>query len=744
MPAHSGDDSLQAKAEFVRLDRRRILDRRSFQPEFADAFGSRTFKGAKAGARQSSLGLDDRCCDRRILMSDHDDHPKFPRRDFLRSTGSGLALAGSPWAIRSAIARIEGEPAPPGARIAKLRIYPPIGICRVGGSREWFYAPEAPGAPPRPEGGDFKDAAGKIKKQAQRFRLYAFDSSDKIICEITHQNAQISWSVHLANTKAAWYEFSNPLDNGDLDPGLPTEKRNRRIRSDRERERRLVIDGGVVSIHGRSTNAKGVDPRYAIEGAFWGAEKVRLGHLRTDPEGRLIVMPPDGISRSPMHQAITSITDNDGWYDDWSDGPIGAAVTFGSRRLEAEPAWVACVGPDFAPEIAPITTMYDLISDLNARQGWVAEPVRPLSYMRFIHPVFHRTALAQWVTRSGYLTTRWLAPDIDFADPSFMARLADPTEGNAAFRKHVLTMFRDPEETGGDAFIKQQNKLPYMLGDGVDDYGSPLQWFQLPKQQFGFLKSWARGEFVDDRARYENPPRGQIEDYPLAQQPALLTEAALEKLSGGAFHPGVELTGYLRQSPMYQRHYAPDAEPFRIAHRQRTRIVQDLGRKLSPKKLLNGFGPTPSPIGPQMAGDLTRWMAVPWQSELLACQQVMLQEDFPSAAWWPAQAPNDVLTEGDYRRLMNPALTTEERRKSFDTRVSWWRDVAGVGYADPAASFTSLIATWEKLGFVVKRPAPRDPGAPSGFPEDIFVEMGHTDRSGFDIDVEAPARATRD
>ena len=31
--------------------------------------------------------------------------------------------------------------------------------------------------------------------------------------------------VHVANTKAAWYGFNNPLDNGDLAPGLPGQLR---------------------------------------------------------------------------------------------------------------------------------------------------------------------------------------------------------------------------------------------------------------------------------------------------------------------------------------------------------------------------------------------------------------------------------------------------------------------------------------------------------------------------------------
>lgn len=51
------------------------------------------------------------------------------------------------------------------ASIDNVRIYPPIGISRVGNSETgWFYGPEIPGRIEIPDGG-FKDPDGAVKRQ---------------------------------------------------------------------------------------------------------------------------------------------------------------------------------------------------------------------------------------------------------------------------------------------------------------------------------------------------------------------------------------------------------------------------------------------------------------------------------------------------------------------------------------------------------------------------------------------------
>ena len=650
------------------------------------------------------------------------------RRDFLSGIGLvGAGLMSLPWVPRAAVAASAVSKAPAGARIARVGIYPAIGICRVGGSPQWFLGPEVPGLAPTPEGG-FKDGTQRIKKQVQRFRVYAFDDQGRVIGELSHgHGTTIQWQVHVANTKAAWYGFNNPLDNGEDAPGLPGQLRNQYLVSDEQRERMLLIDGGMHTIAGVSVNAEGADADYAMKGRFLDKVDVGLGHVRTDERGRLLVFPPDGVSASPVGSPITSFADNDGWHDDWCDGPVRATVTLpDGRALNADPAWVASVGPNFAPEIPPITSLYDVVADLNVREGWTQAPASPLSFRKHIYPVFRRLALTEWVTAEANLRRGWL--DVgDFADADYLQRLADPSPGNAEFRRKVFSKFRNPNNKGPQAYLQEQDKMPYMLGDGINYDGSPLQWFQFPVLQYSYLEHWAEGRFINDLHDSTANAIVSLDDVDIALQPAALTEAALEPCSGGAFHPGVELSYYMRLAPLYARHYDAAQEPFRIAHGSRPSLLQNVGRLLTPEKAMNGGNGAPAPIGPQMPGDLTRWMGLPWQCDAFSCQQVVTQTDFPTATWWPALLPIDVLPEHHYQQVLRSDIPAAERLKFFQTRVAWSRGVAGIGYHANASywdGITNMIGLWERMGFVQKRPGPTDPDRPTAIPSELFVESG--------------------
>src|SRR5262245_49139754 len=103
------------------------------------------------------------------------------------------------------------------------KIHPAIGIARVGNSPdEFFIGPERVGEQPDPPGG-FKDAQCRIKRQAARFRIYAHHD-DGTVQEITADEAEITWKVHLVNKKAANPGRNNTEPAADLtiDPGIRT------------------------------------------------------------------------------------------------------------------------------------------------------------------------------------------------------------------------------------------------------------------------------------------------------------------------------------------------------------------------------------------------------------------------------------------------------------------------------------------------------------------------------------------
>jgi hypothetical protein len=636
------------------------------------------------------------------------------RRDLLAALP--LVPLATPWIARAAFAQGATTATPSDATIARLAIFPALGISRVGNSAEWYLAPEVPGLPALPDG-SYKDGQQRIKKQVQRFRVYAFNRAGEVIREITAGEARIDWTVHVANTKAAWYGFNNPLDNGDIAPGLPGPRRNQGVIGSPDRAAKLVIDPGPKSIAGVNVNSNGRDPAYAMVGRFWRTIDVTLGHLRTDAVGRLLVFPGDGASASAVpDNPITNFSDNDGWHDDWCDGVVQAQVSFpGGPAMTAENAWVAACGPDFAPEIPPFISLYDVMTDVAIESGWAFPPPPPLSYRKYIYPLFRALALMDWVAAAQNLSAGWIGVG-SFGNPAFVARLADPSPANKPFRESIFALFRNP-----DSEQVQQYKLPYMLGDGINYSDSPVRWFRIPRQQYRVLRLWADGAFVNDIGAGPQEAAIAFEQLPLSEQPEALTRAALAPCSGGAFHPGVELTWPLRHKELYRGAYR-----IALATDRATDLIQDLGLLLTPERALRGYHGTPPAIAPQMPGDLTRWMGLPWQCDAFSCQQVAFANDFPNATWWPALLPIDVLPENFYRVVMDPQQPPEVRVKFFENRVAWSRGVAGIGYHAEASysdGLNRMVYLWDRMGFVVRRPGPSDANRPAEIPPVLYVEV---------------------
>lgn len=66
-------------------------------------------------------------------------------------------------------------------------------------------------------GGPYRDDAGRIKRQAARFRVYGLDAQGRVVKEITAADAQIRWRVEIANKKSAWFSFDQALDIPESD-----------------------------------------------------------------------------------------------------------------------------------------------------------------------------------------------------------------------------------------------------------------------------------------------------------------------------------------------------------------------------------------------------------------------------------------------------------------------------------------------------------------------------------------------
>ena len=639
------------------------------------------------------------------------------RRQLLRfgAFGVGAAALGPALSLgRSPAAAQVGE-------IERVAIHPAIGIARVGNSPdEWFLGPETAGPHPVPRDG-FKDGAGRIKRQAARFRLYGLDGDGQVVREITAADAEITWQVHLANTKAAWYNFDVALDipSAKGEPPAPLQPAPDPIRSTRRNvtvpDRSLLrIDPGPRSIGGANANADGADPGARFDGGRFFDVDVPLGELRTDEAGRLLVFGGAGRSGPALPGLIAStFANNDLWHDDVSDGPVEATVRIAGREVPVTGAWVVVAPPNYAPGIQSVVTMYDVVFEVATYLEPDVRPARP-SFARMIYPLLARLVQNQWVNAGFLRDFGWGSPS-DFLAPANLRRLASSSDEDRLLRRLVFERFRNPSYTS-----MEYDTLPPYYGDDVNlPASNPRQWLAVLPIQYAWLLQWANGEFDADWPEGGLTFPERVEDLALAEQPAALDRAALDECLGGPFHPGCEMTWPMRQTLLYEA-------PFRLT--RRITPEPDWGPEMTSAIALADGGPL-SASGP---GDLTRWMAVPWQTDTSSCLSRYKRDvDGYLPAFWPARVPNDVLDLEGYEAVLDGDSSLEKRQRAFATRVKWLRDLPGFGVAS-RQRVNAFIRQWADAGIVTRRPGPTD-DAP--FPEEFWVELGH---ALFDDSATAP------
>ena len=291
------------------------------------------------------------------------------------------------------------------------RIHPGIGIARLGNSPDAFcISPEKPAALPldcdgrgnpllTPDGMTertitaFKDHEGRLKRQAARFQVWAYDEKHpegrplKLGDQIEGGgNAgtliDIQWRVYLANKKSCWYQFEQLQGEHGYDPSHPL--RNAAITDENTRQQ-LIIDPGPRSVNHTTTRRAHFD-RDSDDYATTFPPSLKpnsidtLGDLLTDDTGRLLVLGGHGNSGSYLFDdfgqpRINDYANNDGWFDDTSDGPVMARLAMFSplvqrvRYIDVEfPAWVVCGYPAYVPEILDVVTMDDVIEDMAIRK----------------------------------------------------------------------------------------------------------------------------------------------------------------------------------------------------------------------------------------------------------------------------------------------------------------------------------------------------------------------------------------
>lgn len=580
--------------------------------------------------------------------------------------------------------------------IVRAAIYPAIGIARVGNSPdEFFIGPEIIANEKRPPG-FYKDRKGALKRQAARFRVYGLDEEGRVVKELTSADAKITWTVHVANRKAEWFEFDVALD---IPQAKPVVRRNANFTGDDRK--RLVIDPGPRSISGTDQSNK---PEYTFDTGRFLDETVYLGELRTDDKGRLLFLGGYGISKTPFaNNPPTTFANNNGWHDDVSDGPVDATVVYKGQSLPVEGAWVVTAPPNYAPDIVSVQTLYDVIFD--ALSGNYVEPASKPSFTNDILPLLQQFTQNQWVN-SGFYVGFGYAQGFDFNEPELIRRLGTLTKGDiyAEYRRQIFNYFRNPKSQQ----IEPQ-RWPWMYGDNMNVPATTANgYFTVTKTIYGYLTQWANGDFIAD---YDPKQKTKsFDELTPAQQSDMLTKSALWYCLGGPFHPGCEMTWPMRIVGMY-------SGPFRIRRRSANNPEGHYGATLDPADFQNGnYFTTPSETMWNAPGDLSRWMAVPWQTDTASCRSGYEPNYDPVIpTFWPAHVPNQVLREQDYEIVIDTKRPREERLEAFNKRASWYR-ILGKNYLD---SIQNMVDRYGDMGVVEARPGVKnDPD----FPAEMWVE----------------------
>ncbi|HEX8084940.1 MAG TPA: LodA/GoxA family CTQ-dependent oxidase [Solirubrobacteraceae bacterium] len=594
---------------------------------------------------------------------------------------------------------IEVDPRGRDRTIVRAKIHPAIGIARVGNSRrDFFVGPEVD----RPEPlapGSYKDRTGALKRQAARFRVYGYNAAGEAVAELTPDNAEVEWSVHVANAKAAWYGFQIALDIPEArDPRqTPTTLRNADVTgADRAS---LTIDGGSRTISGANEHG----PQYRFDGGTFMGEKVLLGELRTDEAGRLLFLGGHGVAASSDGSRLTDFANNDKWHDDVSDGPVTAQVTVDGRRIPVDPAWVITAPPNYGPDIVTVRTMYDLLYDAYVRCGWIPFPDR-VSFTEHVLPILQRLANLQWVNH-GFATKYGWGGREDFLDRAYLDKLASDSSEHHELRQQIWNAFRDWERDGVSPL-----PWPWIYGDSMSTQ-PPItvrQHITLSQTQLRLLERWAAGHFEADLDLDTPPPRA-VDELPVSDQPEMLDRAALTFCLADAFHPGCEMTWPIRHTSMFMA-------PFRLRHRAIGDPEDSYGRTLTPDAVTVVDGP----LYGQSPGSITRWMAVPWHGDTASCLSGYPMLGFERRydpylpTFWPARVPNDVLTERDYDIVVDESLPIGERRAAFERRAYWLRWLS----RKYPQGINEMVTEFGKLGVIEARPGPAD----GAFPRVLHVE----------------------
>ncbi|GAA3938014.1 LodA/GoxA family CTQ-dependent oxidase [Litoribacillus peritrichatus] len=633
-----------------------------------------------------------------------------------------------------------------------FRVHPSVNFARFGTSEDYILSPETSAGLPQKgtdiTGGlpikkgtqntpvtsnDLRDEDGNLKKQAARFRIYAYDfdgedsypggAGTQVVVGTTLADGRtvkdLIWSSHLANKKAAAY---NVVNNKGIEayannqvPQMRNPEVHGTIDSD-YRLNRLMIDAGPRAISAssgdiakfnRCSEAKCVQtggeivplPKYPIRFPEDTNDELyepsgpldTLGEIRTDDEGRLLVLASSGNAVGQYDEygvpiQMTGDLNNVGWFDSASDGPVNVTLVFDDGSTEeAFGAWVVCGDPAYAPQIRNVVSVWDDVYNMF---------VRDLGLQPDLYGFTHHEDKCQYKPTYKPNFTQDIQPIFIACNLQRWTANLPPLALHAHTAVEAITEDNDPNETIMAAlnFIRNPNKdetnigaplMPLSLG------AAGTSFLTVTKTQYFMLEQWSKNQFEKGEGTALGP--GEILDM-----------ASMANCLGGRYVPGIEVSYTIMEKDIYQQDWKTSGSgPFRI--KQYPLTYEELSKD---KPYLNiGWIPLHNMTDGLEPGDISKFMAIPWQTDYNSCSihATAINTDGVNESngaestlyWsWPSQRPDAVyVAEEVYNNVLPQQKWSIRGKGTYAVNPA-----SAATFQDPLQS----VQDWDKIGIIVQ------------------------------------------
>ena len=626
-----------------------------------------------------------------------------------------------------------------------FRVHPSINFARFGTSEEYYLSPETSAGLPQKgtetTGGlpikagtenelvsssDLRDGHGKLKKQAARFRIYKYDlegqasypgsdgSEVKVgtILPDGRKVVDLVWTVHVANKKAAAYNVVNNLGIEAYNGQVP-QRRNPEEHgdvNDPSRLNKLMIDPGPRAIkasdHGhekfnnRTTPTAADDngniesyPDYPVrfpadvnEILFEPSGPLNsLGEIKTDDQGRLLVLSSIGNAVGQYDEygvpiQMTGDLNNAGWYDSAADGPVSVIIKFDDGSSEkAFGAWVVCGDPSYAPQIRNVVSIWDDVFDT-----WVRElDLQPELYSDGAYNTDYEPTFSQDIKPIFIASTlqRWTAnlPEMALRAHSAVDAISEKDDPDRTIMAG-LNFIRNPNADETNIGLPL---MPLSLGEAGTSF------LTVTKTQYFMLEQWSKNKFLKGDETRLGPGE-------------MLDMASLANCLGGRYVPGIELSYPVKSAEIYREDWRTSGcGPFRVKHKK---LVYTEAKNDRPF-LSAGWIPLHNMTDGLEPGDLSKFMAIPWQTDYNSCSihQTLIntngRNESNGAAttlyWsWPSQRPDAV-------------YVAEEVVNNVLPKQRWSIRGPGTYAVNPASAATfqdplQSVEQWDRIGIIVQ------------------------------------------